>query len=298
MLKKNLFALIFLSIIIIGCSACVADSNVDTADANFTDETTQHADKYSEEEIISIIEINIDILASKIDFRTDEQEIMAAYPIERNAILDLGELALPYLENIAGKFDASNEGPESYRAVMAMALAYKIKPELYELRFESPDGKYALMASVESFTGMFLPFEGGQYYNVRIVDIESGAVVITADDDYADYYANIEVNWSDDSRYAAISEGHQRYGTRMALFNIQKNEFVALPYWEIRDEIIPGITPYIYHLKFKSFDVESEHISVGFTIWLNDAAGTSVYGEYTYDIGEKKIVNLTHNYNQ
>lgn len=286
MSRNKLFAIIFLAVVI-GCSACVS------GDDGSTNEKPQHTNKYSEEEIISIIDTNIDILASKIDFDTDEHDIMAAYPAETYAILTLGESALPHLKDIASKFHSYREDLDSYRAIMAMALSYKIKPELYELKFESPNGKYALMASVKSFTDMFVPFEWGSYCNVRIVDTESGATVITADDDYADYYANIEVNWSDDSHYAAMSEGHQRYGTRMTLFDLKKNEFVVLPYLEIKDEVLPEGSYYSYHLKFKSLDANSKRITVYFTILINNAAETSVEGEYIYDIGEKKIINLT-----
>ncbi len=268
------------------------NDDADTTAINSMDEKITPSYNYSEKEIISIIDTNIDILASKMHPLADDNEIMEAYPTETRAILGLGEAALPHLKDIAGKFIANNEDLESYRAVMAMALAYKIKPELYELRFESPNGKYVLMASVESFAGMFDPFSNGFYCNVRIVAVESEEVVI-ADKDVC--YSNIEVNWSDDSRYTAIREGHQRYGTRIVLFDLQRKEFTALPYMEIADQILPGVSPYSYHLKFKSFDNESERITVSFEMWLNDVAGTGVVGEYTYDIDGKKIVNMDYN---
>ena len=82
-------------------------------------------------------------------------------PDEFNSIVALGETALPYLEVITKNTEFSNY----FRSMTATFARHAIKPELYDLVFPSPDGKYEVRASICDFRIIGYS-AGGDFYNI------------------------------------------------------------------------------------------------------------------------------------
>jgi len=278
-----------------------------TSDSSPTTETAAA----TSDDIAALIDKNLDIILTgetgeiNDTFFYKECEFIDAHPNEFAQIVALGEQALPYLDNIGKSFDCNSDWKTQYRCLMAMYAQYAIKPELYDLVFPSPDGKYAVKASVSSFFGLLDPFMGIDYCDVRIIDYAIGAVLL--DEDVT--YNNIKVDWSPDSRYAAVSQGIQRYGQRMYVFDIRNVTFITLPYDEIaatiRDDLLDeGVlkkTIYtdelIYYYSFRLYFDEwiAEDIKIGIELIISASNGGIISGWYSYDLIESKIVAIKFN---
>jgi hypothetical protein len=168
----------------------------------------------STDDIAVLINKNLDIILT--DYKSDEQKNIDAHPNEFAEIIALGEAALPYLNDIVKKFNDyyfSKDYYNTYRCVMAMKAAYTSKPELYDIDYPSPDGKYILKAGIYSFLDYIYNSTVQLEKNISIIDCETGNVLFLSNM----IYTNLSVGWSLDSRYAIISSGHFRYFTEISI---------------------------------------------------------------------------------
>jgi len=160
-ISKLLCALLCLVICAAGCSlgndggettaATTAESTAATTTATTTAATT------ADDGIPALLKTNLDALAEKDpDELLRAQDKTARQPFD--AIVALGEKALPYLEALA---DAEADDPSWFpdisiaQRVWALNAIYAIKPETYDLIFPSPDGKYSVRLLVASFASYY-----------------------------------------------------------------------------------------------------------------------------------------------
>ncbi len=140
---------------------------------------------------------NLDILISEIEGNKTEKDYIAEHPDAFEAIIALGEEALPYL-----KAAAKETKSESERRKMAMAAAYAIKPELYDEVYHSPDGKYSLVLRVDSFfNSAWHKDQVTSYDRADIIDTSDGAILKSVELSESGFgvFENISVEWSSDS---------------------------------------------------------------------------------------------------
>ena len=123
---------------------------MESTESQDTSETQDTSADYTD--IQTIIDENLDILSSDPYSSKSEQEVIDTYPDNFSAIVSLGKAALPYLEQYASNTDNTATMSDTLRAKIARNAAYSIDPSLYDLVFESPDGKSRIIASVWAFT--------------------------------------------------------------------------------------------------------------------------------------------------
>jgi len=173
---------------------------------------------------------------------------------------------------------------------MARYAQYIIKPELYDLVFPSPDGRYAVKASVYSFLNCGINVSGIDYYNIKLVDCTTDSDVIVLDG----FDNNIEVEWSSDSRYAAMSHGQGRYFYMTDVFNVADANFITLPYDEIAVTISNELGISFDNVLFY-FNEWSTEDRIKIKMALGSNYIQTVNGWYIYDLVEKEIVDSEFN---
>lgn len=268
-------------------------------------ETTAVAEHHNEndtKDIAALIINNLDTIMigyTKVD---TEQQLIDAHPDEFAEIVALGDEALPYLEELLkyliGYISSYRGEPyKSYRCLITMAAAYAIKPELYDLEYPSPDGKYILKASINNFAGAMDPFNGINY-NVNIIESETGLVYITTDEIYNK--VDMKIKWSPDSRYATISKGYRHYYCRTDIFDIENAKFIVLPDKKEIEDILgiklsyydseKNITFNYVHFYFGEWGTEDK---IKIRIMLSSFYGGGVGdGWYIYDLRKGEIVDI------
>jgi hypothetical protein len=133
--------------------------------------------------------------------------------------------ALPYLEQLSARDESEDEYIHSthIRRVLSLYAMYVIKPDLYDLYFPSPDGRYTAKGNVYTFISAYN--RGIIYGDVQIIDSTADAVVWSME--IARF--GLSVEWSQDSRYAAIS------------YRIKESHTDLLDTQNMIIRIIPGI---------------------------------------------------------
>ncbi|MCI8388170.1 MAG: hypothetical protein HFE63_06880 [Clostridiales bacterium] len=278
-------------------SSPVTDINTDTS-TDSSDSETYGTDTIApdEQDIAAIINRNLDIIAEDFD-DNDEYGSIAKHAKEFEEIVNFGEEALPYLDEVHTTAEVLYMNFQNMRAVVAMHAKYAIKPELYDREYPSPDGKYALKAAIESFVTGLNPFMGFSYY-LSIIDTSDGSVLVTADKAYDIYgsFFNPQIKWSPDSQYLTISESYRHYYYVTYAFDIKNSVFVHLPYEEELNGL-PG-----WSTVYTDSDIGSElnclycyfggwgEDSVRINVCVGMNAGYEVYlGWYEYNFTEGKV---------
>ena len=248
----------------------------------------------TEAEIKAVIDENLDILLTDGDEYYSEKEFIDAHPEAFEAIVALGEAALPYLKEIGDQYGYNGgDFSKNNRCFLAKAAEYVIKPDLYDMVVPSPNGKYAVKIIVNSFVGLNDPFSG-IYYHLNLIDIETEANIIMIKDTFLFpwfIYSELPIKWSPDSKYVAVEEGYRYYYTVVKILDVQKADYINLPDKE-DVELLLG-----KDLTYYDKDEQRSYSNVHFFIsdWKTDAIkiqiilcdsarGVAGDGFYTYDL--------------
>lgn len=238
--------------------------------------------------VISAIARNLDIILSDFSEFGDEQKYISAHPEEFAAIVALGDDALPYLDSVANGFSPYDSSVENYRRVIAMAAKYAIKPELYDLAYQSPDGKFEIKLTPETFYTRWDPF-GGIEYNVRITDLETGASLTPPDTQTVVSCPTVE--WSPDSKYAAVSRSHRHDFTDLFVFDIGNaarinlSDRATLEALFGRELVIYDSEAGIYYDRLHCYLDGWGEGSVAVSVFLRSANGGEVFFDrFAYDL--------------
>lgn len=178
---------------------------------------------------------NLDILISDIGSSKKEKDYISAHPEAFEAIVSLGEDALPYLKSAA-----SDHNTESDRRKMAMTAAYAIKPELYDLVYPSPDGIHSLVFRVESFfNDGYHKDQVTTYSRADIIENASGKVICSTDirDSSDNVYQIGSVNWHQNGRYVYYERSAFLISTVTDMIDVKNAVKVNIP--SVRNHIIP-----------------------------------------------------------
>ncbi|MCI8388377.1 MAG: hypothetical protein HFE63_07955 [Clostridiales bacterium] len=281
------------------------DSNENSTAVSTTDEQNMQTDiqnaELSQEEIIEIIDRNLDIIIENIDYSYTEQDYINAHLDAFDNIVALGEIALPYLNEIGNGYKSIGEDTfENNRCFIAKAAEYAIKPDIYDIMSLSPDDQYAVKATVHSFANLVDPFAGIDY-NACVVDMQTNNVLITASDMTFNFsYNNPSVEWSDNSQYAIIQQGYRHYYSNVYLFDVKNSNFICLPGQTEIEEILKqkligydkvnGTELSFVHFYFDEW-LDDNQIKI--TIYLSNNSGYYLdIGCYIYDLDDGKIVSL------
>ena len=173
---------------------------------------------FSDEEIRSTIDKNIDILIKNGSEHISEDVFIHERPEAFYEIVSLGRAALPYLNEIKDH-DMESSNDRWFVAVMA---AFAIAPNDQDKTFSSPDGKYILRAFDENTN---TPAELTDYSLIVISDAETGKVLYEG----KKMYRNIDVTWDAQRGYAVISHGICGYSRDVDIIDIQGSVPLELP---------------------------------------------------------------------
>lgn len=193
-------------------------------DAVTDDVTTEPA--LSDDEIVAIIEENLDLLMATEEEYTHEQRYIDENPTAFAKIVELGEAALPHLEAVSESlYTYDLYSPQQMRCFLAMMVAYKIDPSLYDFVCVSPDGRYSLKATVDSFAAIWYNGYGMTYDAINLIDNENGEFLTS----YEGMHNTISAKWSPDSKYAVVRELVGKYASILSVFDVSNKEYYILP---------------------------------------------------------------------
>lgn len=187
----------------------------------------------TDDNIRSAIEKNLDVIAPTYSELVSEADAIAAHPEEFDRIVVLGADALPYLSEIGNGYESiGSDTSGNLRCFVAKAAEYAIDPEKYDITVVSPNGKYAVKATVKSFFELADPFSGKEYY-LRLVDNETGETVADAGENMGFNFVLEDISefthWSDDCRSVVIEQRYRHYYSSCYLFTVGKTGVVKLP---------------------------------------------------------------------
>ena len=251
------------------------------------------------EEAEHVIDEILSFIKSNYRVPGHDRDVLDQYPEEFARIAALGEGALPYLDEIMSDpeilkpDDLDYVGPMDYRLwSLAIWAKYVIKPELYDLSFPSPDGKYAVKASLYSVMNATVHYIFS-YYNLRVVELEADSIVYISN---LWGYENIKVEWSPDSLYAAISSGWPRYFYETDVFDVRNGNYLTLPNTDETSEITGrDMRSFLDHGGMANvgfyFDgwVAEDKIKIAIHFRLNDDGDI---GWYIFDLTEQKVIDF------
>ena len=187
----------------------------------------------TDDNIRSAIEKNLDVIAPTYSELVSEADAIAAHPEEFDRIVALGADALPYLSEIGNRYESvGSDTSGNLRCFVAKAAEYAIDPEKYDITVVSPNGKYAVKATVKSFFELADPFSGKEYY-LRLVDNETGETVADAGENMGFNFVLEDISefthWSDDCRSVVIEQRYRHSYSSCYLFTVGKTGVVKLP---------------------------------------------------------------------
>lgn len=262
-------------------------SDLEVSDELSDETSSETSPEESTESMASLINGYLDTILDGVDrldfgFYENEAGLAAEYPEETSALTALGEEAFPVLDDIIRTTDVLT------RLAFAKYIKYTIKPELYDLDYQSPDGMYSIKGSAYSF--LYTGWHAEMFNNIRLVDNTTNSVLAVSDIDDND----VGVNWSEDNKYVAVTYGYvsKRYLTT-DIFDIQSSKFVKLPSYKDLSEIAN------IELKYSDFN----YVKFEFLEWLPDDkvkieistqysfSEEPVFGYFIYDLKSLKIVD-------
>ena len=248
----------------------------------------------SDEEIRQIVDENLDILTKDSELWDSDKELIAAHPEAFEKIIALGESAVEYLEEIGNGYK-QDAVPENNRCFIAKAAEYIIDPDLYDLTFASPDGRYELKANVYSFDGLNNMFVGMEY---KLCVVESGTnAVLAAAPSFFLSSPDFRVNWTPDSRYVTIEQvGKYNYKYTSGFSAENWNYFVLPDTVDLENLLGCGLSAYAPESEYGlndtdfSFKTESDGI-LKVSLRLSDMSGAYIdAGWYLFDTVKEEVI--------
>jgi len=235
-----------------------------------------------------------------------ERDIIAFSPITFLQLVALGKDVVPYLNKIA--YDPGYGGAAGNQCrIMAQAASYAIDPSQYDRFFPSPDGKYALKASIHSFFIGLDPYSSYSY-KLSVTHPDTGEVLIDTDQtiNFGSFLLQKPlIHWSPDSSYVAIQQGYRHNYSSVYLLDIargsvyelpDKTEFESLlgiPFAIIIQKDSGGMlhdeTYNCFHVYFDKWNKDS--IELTLTLSTNSGAYIDI-GRCTWSLSEQKITDL------
>lgn len=253
-------------------------------------------------DIRSVIDKNLDVIAPTDSELGSENDAIAAHPEEFEKIVALGADALPYLSEIGNGYESiGSDTSGNLRCFVAKAAEYAIDPEKYDITVVSPDGKYAVKATVKSFFELADPFSGKEYY-LRLVNNVTGETVADAGEDMGFNFVLEDISefthWSDDCRSVVIEQRYRHYYSSCCLLTAGKTGVLKLPTDSETEQLsgvklvwnVDGSDLDFTHFQFDGWLDDS---TVKVRIYVSDNAGWyEDAGWYTYDIRKESIKKL------
>ena len=303
MLKKIIAFILTLTAIVSILASCTnsGDSDISSSSRNSTlsensiatlKETSvsnsisdDSSSETSSVDIATLIKDNLDMILADVPeqgfaYNKTESTLAEIFADEFSAIVGLGEEAFPILDDI---YDDS-ENAITRRAI-ASYVKYIINPDLYDLSYPSPDGKYTIKCSVLSFVPVYASGDL-RYFDFRLVDKTTGSTLAMSDIDEISF----NIIWSDDSKYAAISYGDQKYYYKTDVFDALNGRFIELlGIDEIQDSL--ELDKELMSTKLISYFkewVSDNKIKIEVLI---DDVDNRIVGWYIYDLTDLKIVD-------
>ena len=244
----------------------------------------------------------LDLLMPDVESYSDMQSVRDKHPEVFDALVALGEDAVPLLQErgqgIRATYDSS---PENFRRMLACTMAQAIAPQMYQTDYPSPDGKYAVRAEVDSHFTAWDPFLG-TVYTLSLVDLTSGETLASHGSGHSLENASVGFDrppflWSEDSRYAVYESGYRHYFTSVSLFDTVQGKIVLLPGEEELEALIGE------NLIYTEDDFSAEQVHCHFAAWYGDCikidvllesnfGGGAVIGYYIYDINFAQIIEF------
>lgn len=258
------------------------------SDETSSETSSETSPEESTDSMASLINGYLDTIldgVDRLDFGSYKNEAGLAvdYPEETAALVALGEEAFPVLDDIIRTTDVLT------RLAFAKYIKYTIKPELYDLDYQSPDGKYSIKGSAYSFlyTGSYAEI----FNDIRLVDNTTNSVLAVSDI----YDNEIGVNWSEDNKYVAVTHGYvSRYYFTTDVFDIQNSKFIKLPSYKDMDEIL-NIELKYYNHKSVSFNfsewLPDDKVKIEISIFFSSFSEEPFVGYFIYDLKAHKIVD-------
>ena len=305
MLKKFIAFILTLTAIVSILASCAisGDSDVSSSSNNSTlsensiatsketsssETSSETSNEESSDSMTLLINGYFDIILDgidRLDFGSYENEAGLAekYPSQTAELVNLGEAAFPVLDDII------SESIILTRRAFAEYIKYKIKPELYDLDYPSPDNKYSIKASVHTF--LYTGSTAKIYGDINLVDNTENKVIAMSD--ISD--VEINVNWSTDSKYAAVTSGFAtQYYFKTDIFDLQNSKLIKLPSYKDIGEFTGTNSKYS----------DYNGVQFNFSEWLTDnkvkidiytiisgLSGGVGKGWYVYDLKTNKIVD-------
>ncbi len=261
------------------------------------EENTPSVTNLTEDEMKAVINENLDILMSDSDGFYSEKEFIDAHPDAFENIIALADVALPYLNEIADENQYTYSEDTIKNCLIAKAAAYVIKPDIYDVMLPSPDEKYKIIATRAGFS--MLANEYQEYNDIRLLNCLTGLTeeILECSDICV---RNIDVEWSSDSQYAAISFGMTGYNRDIIIVDVKNKKFHKLPTIDEIKHTVSDEDPsvnnlesyYRYVIDIDDWLINDNEI-IQFVFALSDPNDSNaVIGYFTYDLIENKILNI------
>ena len=164
----------------------------------------------SDQEMLSVINKNLDMLASAANHPWNEQSCIDIAPGLFEQVVAYGDRAIPYLLEIGEAYiNFYQKNEDAYlKCVLAYQAAYRIDHSLFQHLLPSPDNQYTLHMVPYSFMYIGDP-NIGTVYNVHLIDNQTGEekTVVGCISSAA------VLDWTSNYRYAIFCDRPHKYAT-------------------------------------------------------------------------------------
>lgn len=261
------------------------------------DETISNGDG-----IEDIIDRNLDILIGNSENFTSEKDAIAAHSEAFDEIVSLGETALPYLQKLAEEIKDYDDSAENLQRIMAKYTAYVIDPQSWQqdIIIPSPDGKYAIKATIDSFLPTIDPYCNSEY-NLTVVDANN--IIIFAFEGSYDIWDDayeLSIAWAPNSRYVFKTSSYRHYYTTLSVFSMDDNAYFNLPgETQIEERLGENLVLYdpelgtelsYYHLAIDEW-CDEDTVRVSITL-SNNSGQYAEAGYYQYNLVDQQIMDI------
>ena len=239
------------------------------------------------------------LMSEIADYEEHEHRLIRAHQKEFDAIVALGQAALPVLDKMIRtiqkeSWELYQQNREHYyekysfldvREIIMCQAVYSLDPGRYNKSSTSPDGKIMLIATVHS---LFPHVYGQIYWEYIIVDVESGETLFTVEIESGD----IDMYWSPDGQYAAVSYRQGRW-YYVEIIGVEQKRLLNLP---SRFDLIEATGNSVYDLI----------VMYWFGKWNGNGTAEVVFdsfpldhgfsGSYIFDLANESIVSVSHEF--
>ena len=172
-------------------------------------------------------------------------------------------------------------------------------PSYFDGVFLSPDGKYAIKISVANYASTGVPdSHTDATYELLLIDAADGSVITASGDEYVMEAAL--VNWSPDSKYAAIEVNNWNTSTNIVLFDTTTGLCHKLYDEEVLETFAKREFAYTdptgtvwdnVHCRFDEWGIDSVKIELSLS---TNIGGRLPFGSYVYEIPTKSAQMLEY----